>query len=272
MGKRKNKKKSAQSTQKENFSGVSSNKYNYFKDIANKFQRVQEECINQAKDKFGNDVFENFYINDNFNIEEFAKKRLNGYAQEKTPSIAVPFSDSTFELFKRMPKKIIGKAFRNNSLGKCTDVYILIGKNEGKNVLFTLAIRKHSPDDFSHMNIKLDLWVKGKEWIPIARIDTSGYAHPNYFDINGEIAKSFTNIQKINTPHMHLNSNKISIMHSTKLDYLPAEFVNVDISKYYSSDNRILEKYMNYLADKFNIKDEKNILIKNSSETEEYIF
>ena len=43
----------------------------------------------------------------------------------------------------------------------------------------------------------LDLWIKGRNWIPIARIDTSGFPHPNYFNVDGSVPKNIEDIEKV---------------------------------------------------------------------------
>ena len=251
--------------------GISADNYRHFKEMANNINHAEKRCIFRAKEIYGSDVFENFYIKDNFDFYQFCQTKVRTHANQTSPSIAVPFSDKTFEMFNKMKKTIVSKkpvkSFVN---GKITDTYVLVGENDGKKVLFTLSIRKQSPNAYAHMNITLDLWIKGKNWIPIARIDTSGYPHPNYFNVDGSVPRNIEDIEKIKTPHLHVNSNKISIMQSQKLDYLPAEEIKIDTSMYYSSDIRIMQTYAKFLFEKYNIEDSNNVLLNSQAEEAGY--
>ena len=115
--------------------GISSDNYRHFKEMANNINYAEKRCIFRAKEIYGSDVFENFYIKDNFDFYNFCQTKVRVHANQIAPSIAVPFSDKTFDLFKNMKKTIVSKKpVKTFIQGKLTDTYVLVGENDGKKV------------------------------------------------------------------------------------------------------------------------------------------
>ena len=219
-----------------------------------RFDKLAVSCRQSFIKKYGNNIFDDFYLPENFDLNLFASRiKKSEIYNSKAQEMAMPFDNNKFKLFINAPKKLINHSITTNVKGLYIETYLVLSKINNKNTLFTLSITRHKEYDFSKLNIKLDFWVKGKTWLPIARIDTAGFSHPNYFSIDGKTAKNVSSIEFVKTPHMHLNSFEAEILHCNRLNYLPAKEIDIDTTNYAKSDRRILNTYLEYMFNEFNI-------------------
>ncbi len=182
--------------------------------------------------------------------------------------IAMPFTDKQFEKFREIPKKRIGAPFILTNKGKTITGTYLMGKDAGRPVIYALSIVRNSNEKYAYtdFNIKLDMLVAGKEWLPLVRFDGLDNEHPNYI-VNGKVAQSQDRVQKISGPHIHLNNETTQVL-TTDLSYTTARRAPAPIiSKAKNKNQSFFKSSLDYVLSECGMSSE--ILASNNPE---YLF
>ena len=132
-------------------------------------------------------------------------KYFNGAYKQRTP---IPFESKKIREFVAMPKARLGMVEYVLTPDRETIGSFYVG-SEGdgaRNTLFAFSIVcKRDPSiKYTDFNIKLDMCVGGKEWMPLIRLDTGVRDdHRNIFE-NGVPVDKVSNMRTVGTPHLHL--------------------------------------------------------------------
>lgn len=225
-----------------------------------KYENVKIKLIKMVCRKYGQQVFSDFSLPDNFDFctlnEEYFNKT---YIQ----NMSIPLSTNNFKLLTSLPKKAINVPYIFNSKNKHITGQYLLGALNGKPVLYAFSIvqdQKHKTDEF---NLKLDVCVNGKEWVQLARFDSCGAPHPNFYDENS-FAQNVNELTYIPTPHLHYCIQQSQILNGTKFDYMPAKHIDKELL---TKDNKtMLENSLKLFLKSVNIVDDLdyNAIIYNS--------
>lgn len=183
------------------------------------FQERQAKLVKDMEDKGLN----KYWVTREFDMESLLDSTSIFTVGAGGPqNIPMPFSDKYFERFRNLPKKKIGEPVMLNSGSKIVHGTYLMAKDCGRPVIFAFSIAKNPKDKFAHtdFNIKLDMLVAGKEWLPLVRFDGCDNPHPNYI-VNGKAVKDTEHIEHTTASHIHLNNNATQVL-TTDLSYTTA--------------------------------------------------
>ena len=183
------------------------------------FQQREAQLIQDMKDKGLN----KYWVTREFDQKALlASQDIFKVGAGGPQNIPMPFPDKYFEKFRAMPKKRIGEPIMINSGSKLVHGTYLEGRDCGRPVIFAFSIAKNKNTKFADQdfNIKLDMLVAGKEWLPLVRFDGCDMPHPNYI-VNGKVVKDVDHIERTSTSHIHLNNNATQVL-TTDLAYTTA--------------------------------------------------
>ena len=164
-----------------------------------------------------------YWVTRDFDIEELVQSedifRVGARGPQKT---AMPFSDKSFDTFRGMKKKAIGAPIMINNGAKIVHGTYLMGKASGRPVIFAFSIAKDKNERYAYknFNIKLDMLVAGKEWLPLVRFDGLDNPHPNYI-VDGKVVPDTEHIETTSSCHIHLNNSAVQVL-SNDLSYTTA--------------------------------------------------
>ena len=164
-----------------------------------------------------------YWVTRSFDMESLLESESIFKVGAKGPQrVAMPFSDKSFEKFRELPKKKIGKPFMLNNGAKLVHGTYLIGKDAGRPVIYAFSIAKNPKNKYANadFNIKLDMLVAGKEWLPLVRFDACNNSHPNLI-VDGKVVQDTEHIQNTSPTHIHLNNNATQVL-TTDLSYTTA--------------------------------------------------
>ena len=194
-----------------------------FQENQNNYNNLKWELISQAKKILGDDFLHNYYLPKNFDLHSLNDEHFRSRTSQE---ISMPFKNDVFKKFLKMKKFAINDVYMFNQKSKNIHGVYLIGKENGESVLFCLTIVKNiEEDDFLDFTIKLDVCIKGKQWLNVIRLDSFGPAHPNYI-VDGKVVENEEDITFAKTPHMHINSQEVQVISNKNLDYSPAVHLN----------------------------------------------
>lgn len=122
--------------------------------------------------------------------------------------IPMPFKQSEIRRFISMPKARIGKVEHCDKLDKDTlGAFFVSSEDDGaRNTLFAFSIvcDKNPADKYRWFNIKLDMCVGGKEWMPLVRLDSKiDEGHRNIY-VDGKPVSRVEDMPSVDPPHLHV--------------------------------------------------------------------
>lgn len=201
---------------------------------------IYSNLVAQASSVINEDFLTNYHLPQDFDFSEVDDRV---FAERTCQTIPVPLDESVFNKFLNIEKKIINLPFTNKSVHGC----YLVGNDNGKPILFALSIVKKSDIDY---NIKLDVLVGGKEWLPLCRLDTFGPSHPNYFNSD----KILDVPQRAPTPHLYINNQLTEILCYDDLDYTTANYLpSLAYENNQENDSPLIKRAINYFFEATNI-------------------
>ena len=199
--------------------------FEIIKENMKNFDKIRKFQIEETKKRLSVDFLENYNVDENFNLDSLTPSIFKQRCLQKN---MIPFSDELIEKFLTIDKYAVGSQFNENVRGKNVYGTILMADDNGKKLIFDLTISQATQynEDKTNFSIKLDMLVSGKEWFQLARFDSAGAGHPNYFS-NGKLVENFDDIEFAATPHLHINSEKTQILlgDTGNYEYLPANFI-----------------------------------------------
>lgn len=215
------------------------------------YNQIKNNLINTAQKLFGEDIMDNYFIPDDFDISSLNEDEiLCRHNQE----VSVPYSNFTFREMLEMPKKVVKNIFIKPNKNKNVQGMFLIGKTKnGKYALFALTIVRDTKNKGDY-SIVLDVKVKGKFYMNLARIDCSiGMSHPNYIK-DGKVIDREEDLVRVPTPHLHLAQEETQVLFNENLDYsLATSLLHLqDLSQNIESDKNLMT-YVNYMLKLANI-------------------
>ena len=222
-----------------------------FQENQSNYNDLKSDLIRQAKVVLGDDFLTNYYLPKNFNLYSLNDEHFRSRTSQE---LSMPFCNDIFSRFLKMKKYAINDVYMFNQKSKNIHGVYLIGKENGKNVLFCLTIVKNiAEDDFLDFTIKLDVCIKGKQWLNVIRLDSFGPSHPNYI-INGKVVDMEEEVTFAKTPHLHRNSEEVQVIANKNLDYSPAmELNNINFLNKSSEDSSIFKSCFNMFLNYSNI-------------------
>ena len=183
------------------------------------FQERQAMLQQQMKEN----GLDKFWITREFDMERLlASQSIFTVGAGGPQNVPMPFPDKYFERFREMPKKKIGEPVMINSGSKLVHGTYLMGKDCGRPVIYAFSVAKNQNTKYANadFNIKLDMLVAGKEWLPLVRFDGCDNEHPNYI-VDGKVVKDIDHIERTTSSHIHLNNNATQVL-TTDLAYTTA--------------------------------------------------
>ena len=223
---------------------------NSLENFTKKYNLNLTNCINNAKNKFGKNFFENFYLPKDFDLSTLSQDVFITRQNQKT---IIPFSDELFKTFITMPKKPFSEIFQQNYKGKHITGIFLAGKHNGHNIVFALTIsRVLQYNDYLNFCIKLDMNIMGKEWVQLLRFDSVGHPHPNYVK-DGKIVTNKDEVELIPTPHLHVANQTDQILMLLDFNYMSARKVDFNYENFRSDDKNLFKLSFDYFKKIANI-------------------
>lgn len=220
------------------------------------YDKIKSSLTEQAQEKIGTDFLKNYAVPDDFDFSSIDLPSLKRVQQR----IFLPFSDETFRKFIEMEKVPVMQPYNANVRGRHNYTVLLAGKENGKCNIFSLnfSIGTQDNENFTDFSIKLDMLVSGKQWLQLARFDSIGAGHPNYF-VDGKIASSAGKVDFAMTPHLHTNSEMTQVLFSecSEMGYMPAQHIPELLSLRNESNpeyfKRCTESFLEFAGVKYKI-------------------
>lgn len=214
------------------------------------FDETEHRVIKEAKELYGDNIFDDIYIPDNYNLQNLD---INLAKKFDLQECQLPFSDKIINSLIKMPKTPINEVFNFNNKGKSIHGAFLIGKHNGKHALFLLRIEKSCEHkNFTNFSIKLDACIQGKAWLSLMRLDSSGHPHPNYIK-NGKVVKTQEDLVFARTPHLHKTDYITQVLTDSKSYSLAKEIPFFDYEKESVDDKYMFKKLVKYFFKTSNI-------------------
>ena len=253
-----------------------SNLYNYSMDYYdrvlntinqrnNNYTSLKNDLIKQAKQTYGEDIFSKLWLPEDYELNALTKDHFEQRYYQQT---ALPYSNEQFSNMFASQKTLINTPFMFNHKGKNVFGVYMLGKHNGKAVLYALTVIR-DPKFKNKFTIKLDVCPQGKVWLELARLDSEGPRHPNFF-IAGQPAQTKNDITYAPTPHFHKQSEQAQVLFCDDLTYTTAQDLSnvIDVSKSHT-DNTFFKNCFDWFVDKTNINIHLN---KNLSGDYDYSF
>ena len=215
------------------------------------------EALEKLKSLGLENVLDDYFLPDNYNLDKLKNLEIN---TPRLQIVKLPFKNQDIKIMLDMPKIQISTPKIEHSMGKTYHSVYLIGKYKDKKMVYLLSVeyardQKRPPCDF---HIKLDALVGGKTWFSLMRIDSMGNPHPNYFE-NGVPVKTYNEVKKIRTPHLHTASYEAQMFTNTthysnaeELDFLDYENINFEDGTLFTS---LMQTFLKRCNAEVNIKD-----------------
>ena len=232
-----------------------------------KYSEIKNRLCNETNERLGVDFKTEYFLPADFNSDVLTESVFKTRCLQKH---FIPFSNEQIEKFITMSKRAVGNHFNANFKGKNIFGSFLLGEENGKNIIYALTIVKGTQhnENLRDFSIKLDMLVAGKEWFSLARFDSIGAGHPNYF--SGEkVAHSLNLVEFAKTPHLHINSEETQVLFSTRsnCEYTPAKEI-VELRELRNSGDK---SYFKKCLESFlNISNIKSKINKNLLDCSEY--
>lgn len=244
-------------------------KFDYVPILKNseKYKNSVLKQLKLAGKEFGYQVFSEFSLPTNF---DYSKLTGDYFLETYTQEISIPLTTNNLKKLMTLPKKAINTPFFHNKNGQRIAGQYMIGNLSGKPVLYAFSIVQDDKSPNETFNIKLDVCVNGKQWLQIARLDSVGTPHPNFYDEN-QFAQNESELTFVPTPHMHYAVQRSQVLNNIKFDYLPAKHVALES---YRADelSTTLERGLDYFSKSTKIQDEFSYEVLTEKNYSENIF
>lgn len=214
------------------------------------YTELRDSLINAAKSRYGADIFSNLSLPKDFQLNALGKDH---FEQRYYQTTALPYTDKQFAGMLSSPKVLINTPFMLNKKGKnIFGVYMLGRDSKNKPVLYALTVIR-DPKFKNNFSIKLDVCPQGKVWLDVARLDSEGPNHPNFF-VGGKLAKNESEVEYSPTPHLHKQSEKAQVLFHDNLTYTTATDLSkaIDLEKSHK-DNTFFKTSFDWFVEKTNI-------------------
>ena len=209
-----------------------------------RYKERERELIAKMKAK----GLDKFWVDRSFDIESLVENEDIFKVGARGPQkMAMPFSDRQFDTFRGMTKKAIGSPIMISNGTKLVHGTYLMGKSAGRPVIFAFSIAKDKNERFAYknFNIKLDMLVGGKEWLPLVRFDGLDNPHPNYI-VDGKVVADTEEVETTSSCHIHLNNSATQVL-TSDLSYTTAVDAPKRIaSKAKSNDQAFFKAALDY--------------------------
>ncbi len=232
-----------------------------------KYKNIRLKCLNLMYKRYGYDLFVDCNLPSNFNYDSLT---MDYFTRTYTQSVPIPLSDKMFKKLTRLPKKVINTPFRFYNGGKRICGQYMLSTFNGKPMLYAFSVIQDEKSPNENFNLKLDVCINGKDWIQLARLDSAGAPHPNYYDENS-FAKEQSDVQFIPAPHVHYCIERSQVLNGTKFDYMPAKHVDLESMKVQNGKST-LENGLEYFLQFTNIQDTLNLANLKSDNFADYVF
>lgn len=206
----------------------------------NRKDEIYYSLIKEASSVLGEDFLLNYHLPQDF---DFSQLNEIFFTERNPQTLALPFDDEVFNKFLTIEKQIINLPIMQKDVHGA----FLVANDNGKPIVFALSIVKKTEID---LNIKLDVLVGGKTWLPLCRLDTFGPSHPNYFNSD----KVLDVPQRAPTPHLHINNQLTQILCYDDLDYTTANYLlSLAYENNQENDSPLIKRAINYFFEATNI-------------------
>lgn len=241
---------------------------------AKNYYPLKVELIKKAKEMYGDDIFRNCALPNDFNLYNLTAKYFLDRQYQET---AMPYSNRLIAEMIQMPKEPVNTIYQENKKGKTIQGVYMVGKNKyNAPVLFAFSIVKDENSADAGYNIKLDVCPQGKLWLNLLRLDVGGKAdpHPNIFKGN-KVCKDVFEVEYASLPHLHRLSEESQVLchHALEQTYaISLENIIEQIKGDYNNDTVLA--CVNYLIKYCNIRTELNKEITSSNDLDfgKYMF
>lgn len=191
-----NGKGNSQDRPKNNLREIQENKLNETAQKAKVAAKIREAGIDMA----------HYWLPDQGVLDDL--KPMQFFSKPRKQKTPLPYSSKDIRKFWEMPKTRLGQvAHCYTSDREVLGSYFVATENGGEKIsLFALSIvcNANPQDKYTRFSIKLDMFVDGKEWLPIMRFDASGRDPHRNFMKNGELVKSALDMDIVMPPHLHI--------------------------------------------------------------------
>ncbi|MBR2468340.1 MAG: hypothetical protein IKB42_04805 [Clostridia bacterium] len=189
------------------------------KDNAARYDAVRKQKIEAAK-AAGVD-FGRLSVPDDFEFGQFGED----YFKQRCPQqLPIPITDKQAKVLMDMKKKMIGIPYVTKNKGKIIQGAYFVSDTDPR---YFFAVSIVTPEDgndkFFDYNVKLDVCLSGKQWLPLARFDSFGPGHPNYTK-DGQVVEP-NKVVNQRTPHLHLYDEFTQVV-CDDIEYTPAHDVD----------------------------------------------
>ena len=172
----------------------------------NREQRI--EFINN-KIKDSGIKMDEYWIKDDKLLDNLGS--LNYFSTTHKQRIPLPYNSKQIREFIKMPKNRIGSVeyCHNRDREVMGAFFVSAGDGGDKNSLFAFSIVCNDDPTlkYTNFNIKLDMCIDGKEWLPLMRFDSSGEEDHKCFFVDGKPVSKVEDMQQIDPPHLHLTED-----------------------------------------------------------------
>ena len=214
------------------------------------YNELKKSLIDAAQKQYGADIFSNIALPKGFELNKLGQDH---FADRYYQTTALPYNDKQFTKMVSSPKVFINTPFMLNKKGKNIFGAYMLGKdNKNKPVLYALTVIR-DPKFKNKFSIKLDVCPQGKVWLDVARLDSEGPSHPNFF-IGGKLAKCDSEVEFSPTPHLHKQSEQAQVLFHDDLTYTTSTDLSsvIDLNKSYK-DNTFFRNCFDWFIEKTNI-------------------
>lgn len=232
---------------------VRDKKFEYVPILKNrqKYKNIVLEKMKIAGREFGSEIFSNYSLPKDF---DYSKLTGDYFLDTYTQEISIPLTTNNLKKLMTLPKKAINTPYFYNQNGHFVAGQYMIGNLSGKPVLYAFSIIRDEKRANDAFNIKLDVCVNGQQWLQLARLDSVGTPHPNFYDEN-QFAQNEDELAYVPAPHMHYAVQRSQVLNNVRFEYLPAK--HVDLENYQADKlSTTIERGLDYFAKSTKIQDE----------------
>lgn len=151
-----------------------------------------------------------------FDYEGLSNSRY--FESRHSQNVPIPFPVNEVVRLVKLPKHRINSIEPIYANGKNGFGTFLLSKEGDKFTLFAFSLVADAQENAKYTNfqVKLDICVGGKEWMPLVRYDSSGEKHPNYI-ANNTVVKNESDVEFVRPPHIHM-VDEYSQLYAANLD------------------------------------------------------
>lgn len=172
--------------------------------------------------------------------------------------IAMPFNKENIRKFIDMPKARLGSVeYCHTSDREVMGSFFVASEGGGeRNSLFALSIVCNDDPSlkYTNFNIKLDMCVGGKEWMPLLRFDSAGEEDHKDIYVDGKPVSKVEDMVSVDPPHLHL-TEEFTQMYGSNLGndsqaYNQNFVMENEFKLSLSKDNPVFNSFLRDLAER----------------------